>query len=79
MANDVSPVNDVSPLKEAEKIGERTMALFLLLIIVAIALGIIGVVVKGLLYILIIGVVVLLADLFLVGVRLRRSGRRPGR
>ena len=82
MANDVSPVNDVPPVKEAKKIGGRTMALFLLLIIVAIALGIVGVVVKGLIYILIIGVVVLLADLFLVGLRLRRSGRRrsrPGR
>jgi hypothetical protein len=55
------------------------MALFLLLIIIAIGLGIIGVVVKGLLYVLIIGVVVLVADVALVGVRLRRSGRRPGR
>ena len=55
------------------------MALFLLLIIVAIALGIVGAVVKGLFYILIIGVVILLVDFFLVGVRLRRSGRRPGR
>jgi hypothetical protein len=55
------------------------MALFLLLIIVAIALGITGVVVKGLFYLLIIGVVVLLADIILVGVRLRRSGRRPNR
>jgi hypothetical protein len=35
---------------------------FLLFIIVVIALGIIGAVVKGLLYLLIIGVVVLLAD-----------------
>ncbi len=55
------------------------MALFLLLIIVAIALGIVGVVAKGLFYLLIIGVVVLLADIVLVGVRLRRSGRRPNR
>jgi hypothetical protein len=55
------------------------MALFLLLIIVAIALGIVGAVVKGLLYLLIIGVVVLLADLVLAGLRLRRSGRRPTR
>jgi len=55
------------------------MALFLLLIIVAIALGIVGAVVKGLLYLLIIGVVVLLADLVLAGVRLRRSGRPPTR
>ncbi|HUK72045.1 MAG TPA: hypothetical protein VLW50_25300 [Streptosporangiaceae bacterium] len=55
------------------------MALFLLLIIVAIALGIAGVVAKGLLYLLIIGVVILLADIILVGVRLRGSGRRPSR
>jgi hypothetical protein len=71
--------NGVSHANDAGKIGEREMALFLLLIIVAIALGIVGAVVKGLLYVLIIGVVVLLADLLLVGVRLRRSGRRPGR
>jgi hypothetical protein len=55
------------------------MVLFLLLIIVAIALGIVGAVVKGLIWILIIGVVVLLADLVLVAVRFRRGGRRPGR
>jgi len=55
------------------------MALFLLLIIVAIALGIVGAVAKGLLYLLIIGVVVFVADLVLIGVRFRRSGRRPGR
>lgn len=55
------------------------MGLFLLLIIVAIALGIVGAVVKGLLYVLIIGVVVLIADVVLAGVRLRRSGRHPGR
>jgi len=55
------------------------MALFLLLIIVAIALGIVGAVAKGLLYLLIIGVVVLIADLVIIGVRFRRSGRRPGR
>lgn len=55
------------------------MALFLLLIIVAIVLGIIGAVGKGLLYLLIIGVVVLLADLVYGAVRFRRGGRRPGR
>jgi hypothetical protein len=55
------------------------MALFLLLIIIAIALGIVGAVVKGLVYLLIIGVVILLADLVLVAVRFRRGGRRPGR
>jgi hypothetical protein len=51
------------------------MVLFLLLIIVAIVLGIVGVVVKGLLYLLIIGAVVVLADLVFLGTRLR--GRRP--
>jgi hypothetical protein len=71
--------NGVSRVSDAEKIGGRKMALFLLLIIVAIALGIVGAVVNGLIWILIIGVVVLLADLVLLGVRLRRSGRRPGR
>jgi hypothetical protein len=53
------------------------MALFLLLIVVALVLGIIGVVVKGLLYLLIIGAVVVLADLVFLGARLRR--RRPAR
>jgi hypothetical protein len=52
------------------------IALFLLLVIVAIALGIVGVVVKGLLYLLIIGVVVLLGALLLAALRMRR---RPGR
>jgi hypothetical protein len=51
------------------------MVLFLLLIIAAIALGIIGVVAKGLLYLLIIGVVVFLADLIFLGARLRGRGR----
>jgi hypothetical protein len=55
------------------------MALFLLLIIVAVALGIVGAVAKGLFYLLIIGVLVLIADLILLGVRLSRRSRRPGR
>jgi hypothetical protein len=56
------------------------MAWFLLLIIVAIALGIVGVVVKGLLYLLIIGIIVFLLDLVFFGARLgRRSAKRPGR
>jgi hypothetical protein len=50
--------------------------LFLLLIIAAIALGIIGSVVKGLLYLLIIGVVLFLLDFIFLGSRLRRR-RRP--
>ena len=41
------------------------LAFFLLLVIVAIALGIVGVVVKGLVYLLIIGIVVFLGALLL--------------
>lgn len=52
------------------------IALFLLLVIVAIALGIVGVVVKGLLYLLIIGIVVFLGAVLLSALRMRR---RPGR
>lgn len=56
------------------------IALFLLLVIVAIVLGIVGVVAKGLLYLLIIGIVVLLADLTFAALRMRRRpGRRPAR
>jgi hypothetical protein len=56
------------------------MALFLLLIIIAIGLGIAGVVIKGLFYLLIIGIVVFLADLVMSGLRLgRRRGKRPAR
>jgi hypothetical protein len=55
------------------------MVLFLLLVIAAIALGIIGAVIKGLLYLLIIGVVLLLADLIFFGIRLRGQRRRPAR
>ncbi|MEV7981308.1 hypothetical protein [Streptomyces sp. NPDC086519] len=51
------------------------MSLFLLLILVALVLGIVGFAVHGLFYLLVIGAVVLLADLFLAGVRLRRGGR----
>lgn len=54
------------------------MVFFLLLIIAAIALGIIGVAVKGLLYLLIIGIVVFLLAFVLLGTRLRRP-RRPAR
>jgi hypothetical protein len=56
------------------------IALFLLLVIVAIALGIVGVVAKGLLYLLIIGIAVFLAALILAALRMRRRpGRRPAR
>jgi hypothetical protein len=52
------------------------IAFFLLLVIVAIALGIVGVVVKGLLYLLIIGIVVFVAALALGAVRMRSRPRR---
>ena len=55
------------------------IAFFLFLVIVAIALGIVGVVVKGLLYLLIIGIVVFLVALLLGTLRMRRAGRRPTR
>lgn len=55
------------------------MALFLLLLIVAMVLGLIGALAKGLLYLLIIGVIVLVVDLLFLSARLRRSGRRAVR
>lgn len=55
------------------------MALFLFVIIVAIVLGIIGVVAHGLLYLLVIGAVLFAADLIFLAFRWRRSGRRPQR
>ena len=55
------------------------MALFLLLILAAVALGIIGVAVKGLIYLLVIGIVVFLLDFVFLGVFLRGRRRRPVR
>jgi hypothetical protein len=56
------------------------IALFLLLVIVAIVLGIVGVVAKGLLYLLFIGIVVLLGALLLGALRMRRRpGKHPAR
>jgi hypothetical protein len=51
------------------------LAFFLLLVIVAIVLGIVGVA-KGLLYLLFIGIVVFLGALLLGALRMRR---RPGK
>ncbi len=54
------------------------MALFLFVIIIAIALGILGVVLKGLFFLLIIGIVLFLANLVFSGIRLgRRRNRLP--
>ena len=51
-------------------------ALFLLLVIVAMVLGIVGVAAKGLLYLLFIGIAVFLGALLLAALRMRR---RPDR
>ena len=56
------------------------MVLFLALVIVALALSLAGVLIKGLFYLLIIGVLIFLADLILGGHRLgRRRAGRPAR
>jgi hypothetical protein len=56
------------------------IAFFLLLVIAAIALGIVGVVIKGLFYLLIIGIVVFLGGLALAALRMRRRpGKHPAR
>jgi hypothetical protein len=56
------------------------IALFLLLVIIAIALGIVGVVAKGLVYLLIIGITVFLGALLLAALRMRRRpGKHPAR
>jgi hypothetical protein len=55
------------------------MALFLLVLLIAVALGIVGVAMKGLLYVFAIGVVVLILDLVWLGFRHGRGGRRPAR
>lgn len=52
------------------------IALFLLLVIAAIVLGIVGVVIKGLPYLLFIAIVVFLAALILAALRMRRRPRR---
>jgi hypothetical protein len=56
------------------------IALSLLLVIAAVALGIVGVVVKGLLYLLIIGIVVFVSALAIAALRMRRRpSKRPAR
>lgn len=52
------------------------MVLFLLFVLAAVALGIVGVVMKGLFYLLIIGIVVFVLDLVFFGARLGRGRRR---
>ncbi|MGY6021919.1 hypothetical protein [Streptomyces spinosirectus] len=52
------------------------MSLFLFLVLVAVILGIIGVAVHGLFYLLVIGAVVLLIALAYAAMRFRRGGRK---
>ncbi|MER6738693.1 hypothetical protein [Streptomyces puniciscabiei] len=52
------------------------MILFLLLILAALVLGIVGFATHGLFYLLIIGAVVLLADLVFGAIRFRHRGHR---
>ena len=59
---------------------DRMIAFFLLLVIAAIVLGLVGVVAKGLLYLLMIGIVVFICALTLAALRMRRrAGKRPAR
>ncbi|URN16752.1 MULTISPECIES: hypothetical protein [Streptomyces] len=56
------------------------MAVFLFLVLLAVVLGLVGVAVEGMTYLLVIGAVVLVADLVLLGAYLARRGRgRPVR
>ncbi|MCP3822242.1 hypothetical protein NLX86_30390 [Streptomyces sp. A3M-1-3] len=55
------------------------MALVLFLVIVALVLGVIGILVEGLFYLLIIGISVFLIDMAYAALRWRRTGRRPVR
>jgi hypothetical protein len=52
------------------------MAVVLFLVLIAVALGLIGALVNGLLYLLVIGVLVFLGALFLGGLRAGRRSRR---
>jgi hypothetical protein len=55
------------------------MVLFLLVILIAVALGIVGAVVKGLLYLLLAGIVIFVLALVFFGFRLRGRARRSSR
>lgn len=54
------------------------MALFLLILLVAVVAGIVGVVVEGMMWLLVAAIVVTLLDLVFLGARLR-GGRKPAR
>jgi hypothetical protein len=60
-----------------DSIRRRDMALFVALILVAVALGITGWVVKGLFFLLIIGILIFVADLVFGGIRIGRHRGGP--
>jgi 1,4-dihydroxy-2-naphthoate octaprenyltransferase len=73
-------VNGSEAADQYNRPEKQMIALFLLLLIVAIALGIVGVVAKGLLFLLIIGIAVFLGSLLFAALRMRRRpGRHPAR
>jgi hypothetical protein len=53
------------------------MVVFLLLVLIAVALGIVGAVVKGLLFLLFIGIVVFIVSFVVLGASFRRRRRQP--
>lgn len=55
------------------------MTFLLLLLVVALVLVLVGVVIKGLFWLLVLGAIVFVVDLLLGAVRFRRGGRRPTR
>jgi hypothetical protein len=55
------------------------MVVFLILLLVAVVLGLIGAVAEGLFYLLVIGIVLFVMDLLYVTVTWRRSRRQPRR
>ncbi|MCP9945636.1 hypothetical protein LUX12_13840 [Streptomyces somaliensis] len=52
------------------------MAIFLFFVLLAVVLGLVGVAVEGLTYLLVVGAVVLVADLVFLGAHLSRRTRR---
>jgi Flp pilus assembly protein TadB len=63
----------------ADRAEDRMLAFILFLVIAAIVLGIVGVVVKGLLYLLFIGIVVFLFGVLIGAVATRRRRSRRAR
>ncbi|MCX5208503.1 hypothetical protein OG689_04200 [Kitasatospora sp. NBC_00240] len=55
------------------------MAWLLFLVLAAVVLGILGATVKGLFYLLVVGILVFACALLFGAARLRRTGRRPTR